>query len=63
VGAAEGGKQRTEDGRQKTENADPSSVLGSPSSVVVLFFLPQLLQWFGFVLLPIPFFFLLKKNN
>jgi len=44
----------TEDGRQKIENADPSSVLGPPSSVVVLFFLPQLLQYLGFALLLCP---------
>jgi hypothetical protein len=31
------------------------------TSTIVIFFLPQLLEWIGFILLPIPFLFLIKK--
>lgn len=32
-------------------------------STIVLFFIPQLLEWFGFLLLPIPFLMLFRKNR
>lgn len=62
--------QKAENGKQKTENANPSSVIRSPrveaspqSSVIILFFLPQLLEWIGFLLLPIPFTFLFAMKG
>jgi len=30
---------------------------------IVIFFLPQLLEWFGFLLIPIPFLFIIKNNH
>jgi len=41
---------------------DTSHTSNSNNQTIVLFFLPQLLQYIGFALLPIPFLFLLKKR-
>jgi len=37
--------------------------LGNQPTTIVLFFLPQLLEWFGFILMPVPFLMLLIKRK
>ncbi len=50
---------RQKDNKKKSD----LSVLPSQNLTVVIFFLPQLLQWLGFFLLPIPFLVVLLKRN
>lgn len=49
---------RQEDNKKRQD----LTVLPSQSLTVVVFFLPQLLEWFGFALLPVPFLFLFLKR-
>ncbi|MBI2405187.1 hypothetical protein HYV22_03345 [Candidatus Gottesmanbacteria bacterium] len=49
--------------RQKDDKNSALTILPSDHLTVSIFFLPQLLEWIGFLLLPLPFLFLLKKKH
>lgn len=56
-------KSAVQSEKSKTKDTFPSSLSTSDSSVIVLFFLPQILEWVGFMLLPIPFLCLKSRKR
>jgi hypothetical protein len=48
--------------RQEDNQTHALTVLPSQNLTVYIFFWPQLLEWIGFILLPVPFLILLKKR-